>query len=1331
MLAALAQAGEPITATAWDVRRDAEELLEDIAKRRTDEADLVARAMRMAEAHGGELVAAGPSSASPIATLLAERLATAGLSARFAEEAAAPAARRLAELAAQAASPYAYATLARSVPGTPSAALAWRHAADLAWDRGDLRLYRDAATAAHEGDDPLRRTRLSTAIALSRLPVADLPGKLDGLDAMWRISLENGSAAAAAANGEDSPRQGRVPARPSIAACGTSAVAICDGRSLLVADHLVGSALGRRLRVGSRPLPPHISRAASLRDGAVAVGIDEAHAVLVCSDAGGAERWRSNCGERRVRAVSAPLADGGLVWLAYRDDAGERDELRVLALRERDGSTAWDVPVASLGGSRWGDDDALAPALALHARGVVVLSNAGVLGLVGSDGAVRQLWSYPTRPLEPSADGPRRGRRGLAAGDGQTVVATPADHPGLVWILGPEDASPRAYRGDGADGDVVSAQDGEALLSGRQVALLDVARLRLRWTAPLRLGEAYGSLGKDNALVVGGDQLVVLERADGRSPGGRALRSPASVLAKDGMLVIADATEVRGFGDAAAFLSRLRQAADAAGGDPRPHAALASVLAGRGDLDAALSAWRRALDLGAGAEVAGRAAGVLRQRIDAGGPAAAAALADLGRLTPFLPGLDDELALWRGRLAEASGDRPAAAAAYRAAAAAADRTVTMPDGIVLSLRLLAESGMARCDPQLRAAPLALPVPSAAAPPAAAWRIQARTRGAALVSGGSVVAFADGLLRAWDVAQGRELWRRTPKRALLGVTEARGDGGGGVAITVLPGSAADACGLKTGDVLMTLNGQPLASFIDDLRPAVMALGGGARFRFDVRRGEEKLVVTGTLGGEPVEPLACDGGVLLARTTMPLAPGRSDLRFFAVDAATGADLWAHTLGASEERLARARPLLSPDGVVLAVDGPDLVGIAARTGQRLWTQRGRAVMLERATLLGRNAWLVSPDGDGVLLGLANGAELAALSGIDPEVVPVLGDDLMAARDTDGRLALWDLGRGRLRCRTAGQATPVAVRGDAVLAIDQRNRPVVFDAGTGAIRRLLGEDMVELAVPSAGGAALVLATPDRRRITAISNEGMGERWSLDLPPGIEVASLAASGTGLVASLREGPRAWVLLIDAAGQPAGALGWSSDTSRRGDGEGDALAGHGAIPAAGAAVVAEPGCLRVLVPGLPASPPNLRCLDLGAGPAKAALSPRLGDLAWGGDGERLALARSGFQLVTVVKAGTTEVHLRFSDTSTPLARDATLAAVTATGVKTVVPGAWSLAESWTVPAPGGDGVLTCALWSPLPSRTPGSPLLVQTALRGAATDLPWWLLSGWPRVAGPP
>lgn len=1311
LASAVLAAGEPLTATAWDVRKEAQELLDELSRPAGETGDLLMRVQAMIAAHGNDLIAVSPAEAAPISDALAGRMQQSGLSERFAREAGPAADRRLAALLASGADDDALGAFARGAPGTPAAARAWRRAADLAWDRGRLRLYIDAAARAGDAADAGRKLRLAAAAAMLGIPPGSLPDGLDGLEMMWRIESAAAEAPPAAGRRRDPQRTAAV--HPAAGPCGSGAIAVSDGIGLAVVDHLVGAQLGSRVALGERQLPQHIARPEATPDGVVAVGVAGGRIVLTCVDVSGTERWRRPCGADGADAVSAPLLVDGAIMVGYRVAGSDRLEQRLLAVSARDGSPRWDVAVGQLAAPRWGSENLAAPSLARHARGVAVCSNAGAFALVGTDGAVRKLWSYPTRP-DLEMDGVRKGRRGLAAGDGATAVATPADHAGLVLVLGPEDQAPRAYRGDGADGDVLAVAGGEALISGRQVALVDTGRLRLRWTAPLRLADPQGLVGQDAILVAGSDQIALLDRRDGRMRSGRALGDSGAVTAADGVLVIADAAGVRGFGDAKAFLTRLRDAAARADSDPRPHAALGAVLAGRGDADAALDSWTRALELGAGPGIAERMARILRARIDAGG---AAAIERLAGLQAHLPGIADEMPLWRGRLAEASGDRAAAAGHYLAALHAGDRLMPMADGMSAGIRLLAAGGARRCGAATDAWPLQAPVPTRSAPPIRAWSVPMRPQGRLVAVDGGLCAYADGLLQAWSSVDGAKLWHRKPQRALLGVKPWREPAEDGVAIAVLQGSAGERAGLVDGDVLLSLNGAPLRDFERDLRTMVMAMEGGAAFTFEVRgRDGARRTVEGRLGGEPLEPLACDGATVLARTTMPLNPARPGLRILAVDAASGAELWSQALPQAEDRAAASQPILA-GGLAVAADGSDLVGID-RSGAVRWRLSGRADLLGRATLVGGCVWSPGASGDAAILDPRTGSEIARIPATAGEE-PVLDGGVLAVRSADGRIAVWDLGSGRLRSRTADPGRPLALRGDAMLCLDARGRPSVVEQQTGAQRRSLADMPVEAHCANASTVHVAMAGAERRTLAAIAVDGMVLRWSIDLPPGLEVESLAPAGDGLLAVLREGTRTWALSLDARGIPVATAGWPSD------------AGGSAIACgAGAVILDRQAGLRALVPAEPPQQPALRCQQLDrAMPLREAFAAALPQLAWSDGGTpAVALARHDLHLVVAVRSGGADHALRLCDSGGPIANDASRAIAGPGGTRLAIPGSWSLAQHWTVADPAGGQPLAVSAWAPLPSRAPGAPVAI---LAGEREGLPWWLAAAWNRVADPP
>lgn len=85
----------------------------------------------------------------------------------------------------------------------------------------------------------------------------------------------------------------------------------------------------------------------------------------------------------------------------------------------------------------------------------------------------------------------------------------------------------------------------------------------------------------------------------------------------------------------------------------------------------------------------------------------------------------------------------------------------------------------------------------------------------------------------------------------GAAEERGEG---IRVTgVTEGGGAAAAGIQVGDVIVEFAGRPIAGFAP-LREALQGMASGQQVPVKVRRGEEELALTVTLGAPPAAPAA---------------------------------------------------------------------------------------------------------------------------------------------------------------------------------------------------------------------------------------------------------------------------------------------------------------------------------------------------------------------------------------------------------------------------------------------------------------------------------------------
>ena len=1178
VLACRTSAAEAQVATPFEVRKEAQELLDDLARRTpgSEDAALLERVQQLMARHGARLIddPAAKGTALPLTEILIARLNQLGLAERFVQLYGPLAERRLSGRNAPEAD---LVTLARSYPTTPAARTAWGILADRAWDRGRLAAFMQCAgmSGGSTGSgvaDGTRGQRLAAARQLLTAPPLAPPTTLDGIDEMWRQPLDLRSAPS-----KTNARQIRLEAQrgPSarIALSPPLGDLLCgsDGRRAFVVDHLVGRVEGPLVPIGNTPLLRRQCVPAVLRDGFAVCGVQDQRLSVIGLGREGAVRWRTaspSLGNNPL--ISAPVAIDQVVAVALVVADDDAADVRVQGYRQDTGELAWDVLVARLAGHRsWmfaGDQAyALIPAVCVQGDHLLVLSNSGIIARLSADGDLQRVWTYraPGGEVEDNLGNQGAGRMGALVSDGRIAVATPADLQGQALILD-GDAAPEIYRGDGAGGEVLAVSQGRAFLAGARLVGVDLAQRKAVWVQPAPGVAARGAsadlqavIGLNSLIVAGRDGIAAYDPASGELHARRGLERPVGLSVGEQTIVVAadndGAAYCAAYGGATSVVERLTAAAKADPTDIRSVVALAAMAAARDQIEAALTWYDEAFRRGAGVEYATKVAKLLRTRLDLATPQTWEPL--LARFTALIvrdPSLAGEGTYWQARWAEARGDRAAAQRGYTEVRERSTHSaqISLRDDLTEHLGLLAICGLRRLDATL---PLPWdPQPAATAVPLKQpWKISAR-RGRSLVIGGStVVGYADGVLTANQLGSGAELWWRRPQRPLLGVRSRPEQVPDGVPIDIMPGTSAAAAGLLPEDVLQRFNGQEMRSFTADLVPAVLALTVRSPFTAQVRRGSETITLNGTLGGEMVEPVIANERTVLVWPTMigstpaiaAAAPGtRPEGLWVAVhDLATGAELWRHAVPPATQDELPARPLLTPDDLVVLADGGDLVALPAHPPagtkdlQPVWRLSGQSDLLRNAKVIGRNLlWLADQGRDeSLLVEAATGRPWARLP-IDATQEPLLlGADLYA-RTEDGTLTAWDLGLGRKRWTIPNIARLAAAAGDTLWVVNVTGQLIALDRFAGSVRRLYGEWTGVVDSRVSGERLYLHATPTAttHSLACISLSGGAVLWQQNLPGDLAAMEPLADGVGclLAGSRVEGQ---------AVQPPVALAFSS------------------------------------------------------------------------------------------------------------------------------------------------------------------------------------------------
>lgn len=1258
---------EPVgVATPFEVRRQAQELLDDLAHHRGEDAVLIERAQTLLAQNGAALIANDGGSA-PISAVVVDALAHAGLADAFVSTYSPIAAHALADLGEHP-DPQRLRALARAYPGTPAALNAWRLLADRAWDHGDLNLYLEYASLAGDTTAPAgqpRRARVDAAQALLE-PGArvGLPPTLNGLTEIWRLPVEQRRATPSRGNVE------HIQALMLTAATGDVAAA-SDGVNLVVVDHLVGRLEGMPQQVGKIVRSSRQCRPVAVRDGFVAAGEMNNQVSLTAVDHAGSLLWVQGLalggendngqgnGRGGILGISAPVALDRMVAIATATMEDESISLQVHAVDAHTGQPLWSTQIARMPVARrqMMAEGAPQPVLCVQAGSLLVLSNDGLLARVGADGAVERIWSYATTtedlnpgvPMFPHAE-----REGSLLSDGVTAVATPSDNAGVAVLLH-GDGSPDYYRGDGAGGDVIATGDGIALLlSSRYLTCIDLATKAKRWECPLQMAMpgAQASLGPSSVLISAGANgvcaMLLVNLANGAIIAERTFpNSHANVIAVDQTLLLGGPDFIAAVGGSGVAVSEIEAMAKAHPDDYRPRVRLAGLRQAKHDDAGAIDAYLEALRLGAPHDCAERAARIVRDRLELtlGDDAFAATIDRLQALTAYDASLGYEADWWRARDAETRGNAAKAIAGYHQVGAEGDRLLQMRDGLQEDLRTLSQGGLYRLQPKTTpplVPPAVPPVPAAAT---SSWHRTVRCADHTEVGGGILVSYANGFLDATRIADGTQAWVRPPKRPMLGIMnspEPQGPRADGVTIKVLPGTSADAAGLRSGDVLQSFNGTEIHDFVQHLIPAVSALAPHSPYTAVVLRGDRKVECKGMIGGDLVMPVAANERTVLVMPVV-LGTNTSAGEWIEVrDIHTGEKLFEPpTQRAIQTDTSPQSPVLTPDDVLVAADADDLIGLQVHAlpgipaGKELWRLPGRAgVLAGHAQALGTHLlWLEDPErGRGQLLDARSGQVLATLPS-EREAPPIFdGFDAFVCQ-ADLSLSCFDLGSGRERWRTSRTVADdvpdhaisevLAAQGDAVYAVTQEDRLAVLDRASGQVRRLFPDWSAVASVETQIGDRLFLRVRDHGApaLAALSLSTGTVLWTLPVPYGAETQPPVVTATSLTLRVHEGKGSWVLRLGLDGTIQGVAPTDEN--------------HLLIPLAQGMLDIGSDGIAVTTPTLPQAPPPLPTTSIdGSGDvATAAAAAQAAGLRWCaiGGGAQLAVVRAGLGLLVFVKS----------------------------------------------------------------------------------------------------
>ncbi len=1011
-----------------------------------------------------------------------------------------------------------------------------------AWDQGDLGEFLYQSSRIRSPDQALLQRRAAAKNMLQEETQALLiPDAIDELGSLWSIPLPRPKV--------QPQRRNPTDTKLSLSGHNTDSghIALHTGHVAMLLEPLTGhkqATLHFEPQAISYTEPSNAMTPDHARGRTVYVGTGTTSPRLICINDVGLVLWEKSIPNGgRTPQASNPLILGGTVIVATTSRAPEGTSITISGWELSSGILQWSRLVAKVSTARHIRTQQQAPLLCVHNGRIALLPQDGFLALLGSSGETQALYTFPPQapniaPMQPVGQRLQKKRSSRLLSDGTTLVAIVAGKDGVL-LLQEGDTALSHWFGDGSNDALLDVKNGYALFGKQTFRLVHLLERRVLWEhkAIHNPNATWGSIGKDTCIISSGELVRTLNRSDGTIIKQLTLPPQTHIVhAGLGLLIGSNNTHVRGFGHAEQFEQKLLATIQNKPNDWHAWASLAGLRAAQDKQESALECYIQALTHNAPHELALQAARHIRTRLDLarGTDSFESALASFIELSRYHMGLVEEVSWWKGRQAEALGNSAEALSYWQSIPTDSSHTVTSGYGLHMNLSLLAQFAQAR----LQGKNIFKSTPHQKEKKAPTWYHDDCIAMSIphITSDNKVIIHANGLLRAYDVTTGKELWHQQPSdfdTAMLGI-RMKPSSDGGILIEPIPGSSATVAGLRNDDRLIEFNKMAIITG-QNLKTQVDAMRIGDAFEAVIKRGNDIMIAKGQLGSWPEQVCSSADGLILSHrldATFDNGTVSNSLPSFIVDpfihiwnSADGSMLASYALQPVPLRFSRTLqnttrypvPLLTATGIALIPDGANLVAWNPRTNEKVWEQADRWHELQDASFLTDELLLIHDHKEHRLIirNCITGDLLLSLTLAVDGTVLRQGFD-MISQATDGGLQLHDLSTGLLRwnattSNNAHNSRPIACTSDTVYGIDESGIVRSWHKQNGLLHReYSGWGIVEQHASSHNRLYVEMLQSDgRHALSALSLDSGAISWSHKRPKGLQCFNITAHEGG------------------------------------------------------------------------------------------------------------------------------------------------------------------------------------------------------------------------------